>query len=187
MLDGSRGGEVLLNAAYEIIEQGLKRIGWEVKLLKLRDMEIADCLGCLSCWTKNPGECVTNDDGKYIAKMVFSNDLLVFLTPVTFGGYSSCLERAVDRLIAAFLSSSVKIAGEFRHKNRFKKNLKFIAIGMLAGSDGSSQRLFHALARRNALNLQSPAHTSMVLLSTQKKESLKDELKTIFVKIGIMK
>ncbi len=49
-----------------------------------------------------------------------------------------------------------------------------------------SQRLFRALARRNALNLQSPAYASMVLLSTQKKESFMDELKTTFVKIGIM-
>lgn len=187
MLDGSRGGEVLLNAAYEIIEQELKRIGWEVKLLKLRDMKIADCLGCFSCWIKTPGECVANDDGKYIAKTVFSNDLLVFLTPVTFGGYSSCLKKAVDRMVVAFLSSIAKIKGEFRHKMRFKKSPNFVAIGMLAGPDENSQRLFRALARRNALYLQSPAYASIVLLSTQKKESLRDELKTIFVKIGIMK
>lgn len=187
MLDGSKQGEASLRADYEIIEQELKRIGWEVDLFKLCDMEIAACLGCFFCWTKTPGKCVINDAGQNMAKMAFRSDLLVFLTPVTFGGYSSCLKKAIDRMVAAILSSWVRIGGEFHHKLRFKKSPKLIVLGSLANPDENSQRLFEALARRNAINLQSPASAGIVLSKTENNESLKVEVRRVLIKLGIMK
>ncbi len=47
----------------------------------------------------DPGECARDDDGRRVAREVIRSNLAVFLTPVTFGGYSSVLKGAVDRLI----------------------------------------------------------------------------------------
>jgi len=187
ILDGSKKDDSTLKNAYEAIEDQLGFLGWEINLLKLREMEIADCLGCFFCWTKTPGKCVINDAGQNMAEMVFRSDLLVFLTPVTFGGYSSCLKKAVDRLVAAILSSWVRIEGEFHHKLRFKKRPKLIVLGSLANPDENSQRLFETLARRNAINLQSSASAGIVLSNTENNESLKVEVRKLFIKLGIMK
>lgn len=187
IFDGSKKEDSRLKNAYEAIEAQLKFLGWEINLFKLREVEIADCLGCFFCWTKTPGKCVINDAGKNMAKIVFGSDLLVFLTPVTFGGYSSCLKKAIDRLVAAILSSWVRIEGEFHHKLRFKKSPKLIVLGSLANPDENSQRLFRALVRRNAINLQSPASAGIVLSNPENNENLKVEVKNTLIKLGIMK
>jgi len=50
-------------------------------------------MGCFGCWNKTPGTCVMKDDSAKIAKAVVNSDLLIFLTPITFGGYSSELKK----------------------------------------------------------------------------------------------
>lgn len=73
-------------------------MGWEVEPFILHDMEIHHW-GCFGCWVQTPGVCVIDDAGRDVARAVIQSDLAVFLIPVTFGGYSSELKKAVDRLI----------------------------------------------------------------------------------------
>ena len=91
VLNGMAEGEDGLS---EILAGELKELGYEVTGLILRDKEIAPCLGCFGCWIKTPGICVVDDDGREVVWMTVQSDLMVFLTPVTFGGYSSDPKRA---------------------------------------------------------------------------------------------
>src|SRR5512145_2282995 len=65
----------------------------------LREQKIGNCAGDFFCWVRTPGMCNTNDDNRLIAARVVQSDLLIYLTPVTFGGYSSQLKRMVDHQI----------------------------------------------------------------------------------------
>src|SRR4030067_3147231 len=65
----------------------------------LREQRIGNCAGDFLCWERSPGVCNTDDDNPLLAARVMQSDLLVYLTPVRFGGYSSCLKRIVGHQI----------------------------------------------------------------------------------------
>ena len=57
---------------------------------KHRDMRAnpqCHCTGCFGCRNKTPGMRVMKDDSATIAKAFVNSNLLIFLTPLTFGGY----------------------------------------------------------------------------------------------------
>jgi NAD(P)H-dependent FMN reductase len=65
----------------------------EAEAIVLREQKIGNCAGDFFCWVRSPGLCNTDDDNRVIAAKVMQSELLVYLTPVTFGGYSSALKR----------------------------------------------------------------------------------------------
>ena len=76
-----------------------RRRGAAVTRYELATLHLAPCLGDFDCWLKTPGLCRTQDALQAIARSVHDADLLVYATPLTFGGYGSVLKLAVDRLI----------------------------------------------------------------------------------------
>ena len=84
-------------------------------------MEIRPCIGCFGCWVQTPGECLIDDAARQIAPAIIGSDLVIYLTPVTFGGYSSELKKALDRCICLILPFFTKIDGEMHHKPRYDR------------------------------------------------------------------
>lgn len=164
---------------YEIISDALKGMGWEVSGIRLRDKEIAPCQGCFGCWIKTPGVCVINDEGREAVKMAVQSDLMVFLTPVTFGGYSSELKKAVDRLIPVVLPLFTNIRGEMHHKPRYLKYPHLVGIGVLHQPDEESEQIFKTLVARNAINLHSPSNAAGIVLRDDGPEKMRKKIKDI--------
>ena len=42
--------------------EGMRDAGAEVEIVNLREKKINNCIGCFTCWTKTPGECLHKDD-----------------------------------------------------------------------------------------------------------------------------
>ena len=57
-----------------------------VETLVLCEQKIGNCAGDFFCWVRSPGMCNTNDDNRIIAEKIMQSDLVIYLTPVTFGG-----------------------------------------------------------------------------------------------------
>src|SRR5690606_3517069 len=106
--------------------------GEKVQTWTLRDEKVAYCLGCFECWTKSPGICRIDDAGRAIAASIIAGDLVVYLTPVTFGGYSSALKKAVDRSICLVSPFFTQIDGEVHHQPRYDRYPALLGIGVLA-------------------------------------------------------
>ena len=185
IFNGSKDGDDSLRISQEAIETRLKEMGWQVDNLLLREMEIAPCLGCFGCWVKTPGICVIDDAGRDIVKKAVQSDLLIFLTPVTFGGYSSELKKAVDRLIQWILPFFTKVDGEIHHRPRYERYPIFISIGILPNEDKESERLFKDLVDRNAINFNSPAHAAGIITSDQDKEQVREEIKMFLSSVEV--
>ncbi len=168
-----------------IIHDELEDMGWQVNDLYLKDKKIAPCLGCFGCWIKTPGICLIDDDGREVAEKSVQSDLMVFVTPVTFGGYSSCLKKAVDRLTPTVLPFFVKINGEFHHKPRYGSYPHLVGIGVLSEPDGESERIFKTLVARNAINLHSQSNAAEVVMRDYSQEKIRAEVKTLFAGIGV--
>ena len=171
IFNGAKEGDLTIKAIEKTIVDQLTKEKWEVEPIELRNMQIAACLGCFGCWVKTPGTCVINDDGRETTRKAIQSDLLVWLTPVTFGGYSSELKKALDRIIPILLPYFQLYHGQIHHRMRYKKYPKLIVVGVQEpGVD--YQETFIALAERNMLNFRPPAYAASVFQRDKNPETI---------------
>lgn len=163
IFNGAKEGDLIIKAIEASLMNQLTKYGWEVDPIELRNMQIAACKGCFDCWIRTPGNCVINDYGRETTKKAIQSDMMVWLTPITFGGYSPELKSALDRIIPILLPYFESHHGQFHHKMRYKKYPKLLVIGV-KGSDIGDEETFLALVERNILNFRPPAYAAGVLL-----------------------
>jgi hypothetical protein len=160
LLDGSLPGDVQLGEVQHALAGELGTRGHTTRTLVLREAPIAYCQGCFDCWVRSPGLCRTDDAGRDVARAFIQSDVVVFLTPVTFGGYSSELKKAIDRLICLVSPFFTRVQGEVHHQMRYGSYPRLLAIGVLPEPCAEEESVFHALVRRNAINMHAPWHAS---------------------------
>jgi len=78
---------------------GARSAGAEVEHVKLKDMSIHPCMGCYTCWTKTPGECVYKDDMTELLKKIRMADLLIMASPLFVYSVTGIMKNFLDRLI----------------------------------------------------------------------------------------
>lgn len=93
----------------------------DIKLFKLRKMDITYCIGCWDCWVKTPGECVFQDDQTEILKTIVHSNVVIFLSPIIMGYTSSLLKKTHDRLIPLVHPYISMSKGESHHIRRYPK------------------------------------------------------------------
>lgn len=185
LLNGERPGENVLAPAEEAIAAVLEGGGWQVQTVALRDARVARCTGCFGCWVRTPGICVLDDFGRDLARLAAESDLMVFLTPVVFGGYSSELKKAVDRFACSLLLPFFKtIKGKTRHGPRYRRLPRLIGVGFLPGPDRESEEIFRALVEGNTANLHSPAWASAFFYGGQDAELIREKMRELLRAVG---
>lgn len=187
ILNGSRKGDDALDHVHEIIIDELASSGWRVEPFILRDMEICHCVGCFGCWVQTPGVCLVDDAGRDVAKGVVQSDLTVFLTPITFGGYSSELKKALDRIIGIVSPDFVRIEKEVHHKPRYERYPRLLGVGVLPREDEESEGIFRTLVSRNAINFHAPVHVGGVILGNQGKDAIREKIHRMLAAVEFKK
>ena len=177
VLNGALAGDETLAPIEEAVFGLLRDARTEIRGYSMRDIPLAHCQGCFECWTTTPGLCKTDGDaGREIAAAVIKSDLMVILTPVTFGGYSSEIKKAMDRVICVVLPFFRRVDGEVHHSRRYRKYPALAAIGVLGAPDEEEERIFRTLVERNARNLDSPVTAVSVLPAGAPPEAVRDHL-----------
>ena len=165
IFNGAKEGDLTIMAIETAITNQLIQHGWNVEPLELRNLKIAECVGCFGCWVKSPGTCVINDDGRETTRKFIQSDLAIWLTPITFGGFSYELKKAFDRIIPLVLPYFEFYKGKTRHKARYEKYPKLLIIGVQnPGLEG--EETFLELAERN--RVFSPAFAAAVFQRDKK-------------------
>lgn len=162
----------------ELLRQ-LEKRGFTVTTLQMREMEIDTCAGCFGCWVKTPGECVINDACRDVAKEMVQSDMIVYLTPITFGGYSYHIKKAVDRFIPVLLPYFRVIKGEIHHPHRYKKRPSLVSLGVLENKDEEQEKIFYALNQRNALNMDPPSYGAGIIHSSQDTKEYAEKIRAM--------
>ena len=185
ILNGSKTEESVLNTISNHLSDFFIKKNHEVNTMILRKEKILDCTGCHNCWTKTPGECTFKDAGSELPKKVIQSDILLLLTSVTFGMYSSELKRAIDRFPCPLtLPFFKKIKGETHNVQRYKKYPTMIAFGVLPSPDEESEHTFTTLVARNSLNLHTTA-VSTIVYSSDKPEAIREKISSTLSKAGV--
>jgi len=187
VLNGSLIDDDTLDLVYQATLDRLDDLESEIDTYILHETKIASCLGCFKCWIKTPGICVNDDAGREIAMKVMESNLVVYLTPVTFGGYSSELKKAVDRTLPNILPFFMKHKGETHHRPRYDRYPGICIFGVLPELDEESERIFRALVERNAWNFHTPFFDVDVILASQTPEQIKGEVKALLRNVGAEK
>jgi multimeric flavodoxin WrbA len=185
ILNGSKTEESDLNLISSYLADFLREKNHEVSTMILRKEKILDCIGCHNCWTKTPGECTIKDAGSELPKKVIQSDILLLLTPVTFGMYSSELKKAIDRLPCPLMLPFFKrVNGETHNLQRYKKYPTMVAFGVLPSPDEESEYTFATLVARNCLNLHTTA-VSAIVYSSDKSEAIREKIRSTLSKVGV--
>lgn len=156
ILNGSEMEKEGATELFSLVLNELKKMNWDVTSINLKDIDLAYCTGCFGCWIKTPGECVIKDYSANISEQIIHSDLLIYFTPITFGGYSSILKKALDRQICLLLPFFQKVQGEIHHTKRYEKYPSLIAIGIMDKPDTEKEEVFETLLHRNAINMWNP-------------------------------
>jgi len=180
LLNGALPGDPFVDAAGIALQEALQAEGWTVTPWTLRDDGLAYCLGCFECWTKTPGLCCIDDAGRAVAAGIIGSDLAIYLTPITFGGYSSALKKAVDRSICLLSPFFKRIDGEVHHHARYDRYPALVGVGILPEANPPQEHTFQTLVSRNAINMHAPRHGSLVLYRSQEPAAVADSLNRIF-------
>ena len=176
LLDGSRNNDATAGRVRSRLEPLLEAQGYEIEYVALRERKIGPCMGDFFCWIRTPGTCMQDDDNREIAAKVVHSDLLVFLTPVVFGGYSSVLKRMVDHFPQNALPFFEKVDGEVHHARRYPHQADFLALGWQEHPDPQEAAVFRRLTGRNANNFRPKRRAGAVLGAWQSDAELDAEL-----------
>jgi multimeric flavodoxin WrbA len=172
---------------HDLVTESIAHQNWHITTFTLQDLHITHCRGCFDCWTKRPGLCKFNDAGQDISRALISSNLAVLLTPVTFGGYSAELKKALDRVICLLMPFFTTIEGEVHHQKRYKRYPHLIGIGTLPGPAPQSEAIFRTLVQRNALNMHSTAHSAIVYLNKSNRDDHQANIQNLFAKVKVPK
>lgn len=166
VLDGTGVKDKDLTPIVDVLRQVLGASGAEVQVFPLREMKLAHCLGCFTCWIKTPGICVEADAGRDIARAVIRSDVAVFLTPVTFGGYSPELKKIEERFIQLLSPFFQMEHGEMHHPPRYEHRPRLMMVGVQRHANPAEAQIFKTLAGRNAINFHPPSYAAEVVQSS---------------------
>jgi multimeric flavodoxin WrbA len=163
VLNGAIGTDPALSRCEAYVVRALEARGAQVDLRRMQEIPVAWCQGCFECWTHTPGICKIDDAGRSIAEAAAKSDVLVYLTPITFGGYSSELKKALDRSLGVLLPFFKRVDGEVHHAQRYAHHQAIGVMATLEHPDAEAETTLRTLVTRNAINFAAAVYAVAVL------------------------
>jgi multimeric flavodoxin WrbA len=137
--------------------------GAEVRLHRLRGMDIRFCTGCWSCWWATPGLCVHKDDMGGLYPQMLAADVVVWASPLVLGNVSALIKKTQDRFIPLIHPFIELDHGECHHRRRYPRD---IDMGLIveAGPGDTEEDL--AIVRQQHERLARNSRGRLLLFAT---------------------
>ncbi len=189
IFNGALAGKNQLMTFQNIIEEELVNIGMETESYVLNQIEIKSCIGCFRCWDTTPGICtgVKGDNANEIVEKVIQSELIVILTPLTFGGYSSELKKIMERFLGLVQPGVNQDKGESHHRKRYERYPSLIAIATTEKDDKEEEELFRLLINRHSKNFYPPKYSTEIFKEDTDSDSIRAGLKQIIEEMELRK
>lgn len=180
ILDGSHANDKQATQITNALQKHLP----DAETIIVREQKIGNCAGDFFCWVRNPGMCNTDDDNRIIAAKIIQSDLVISLTPVTFGGYSSALKRMVDHQIQNISPFFANLGGEIHHQKRYKHYPNMLTIGWMEKPDAQAEAIFRHLVHRNAINMYAKTSACGLVIGSQSQADLDSQVESLLQAIS---
>ena len=86
--------------------RGAKESGHTITEIDVYKANVKPCTGCVACGYE--GTCVQRDDMTSIRQSILDSDMIVFVTPLYYYGFSAQLKTVIDRFCAFNVSLTGK-------------------------------------------------------------------------------
>ncbi len=94
------GGQSKTELMLKHLVEGMVEAGADVEVINLREKNIKNCIGCFTCWTKTPGQCIHKDDmSKELFGKWLGSDMVVYATPLYDYGVNATLKAFIERTL----------------------------------------------------------------------------------------
>ncbi len=183
LLNGTIDTNPEIEKIHNIVINLLRQAQFHVNDILLKERNIAPCQGCFDCWVKTPGQCIIDDYGRKITEQLIRNELVVHLSPITFGGYSSELKKVIDRSIPIVLPFFRKFEGEIHHEQRYKERPSLIVIGYQDSQNSKQEETFRELVYRNSLNMVPLIYKALIYTKNQDISGFQTDFKNILEEV----
>ena len=171
----------LLNAFLD----GVKEAGASVELLYTTRLALTPCRGDLSCWYKEPGKCVIQDDMQTLYSRLRQAEILVLATPV-YIPLPGKFQIFLNRLCPLVAPELVTVEG--RTRGRFHEDVKIKQVVLVAtggwwelGNFDTVVRIAEELAKDASVEFAGAVlrpHASLMQHVPAKKEEILHAAKT---------
>ena len=179
ILNGSLKDQDQMLPIQKMLEEELTKVGMNTESIILHKQNLKYCIGCFKCWDTTPGICsgVKGDDAESIKKKIIQSELLVFLTPLTFGGYSSELKRIIERMLGLLQPGFTKINGESHHLKRYERYPSLLAVASTKTLDEKENEIFNKLIYRHTLNFYPPKYKTEIFQINEEEDKIRHRIK----------
>lgn len=98
---------------------GMREAGAQVDTVQLRNKTVKNCIGCYTCWTKTPGQCIHKDD---MTVELFpkwqGSDLVVYATPLYHFTLNATMKAFIERTLPSLQPFFKQYKGRTYHPLR---------------------------------------------------------------------
>ena len=99
--------------------------GWDIVT---DNGNIRPCVGCFSCWNRDPGRCAIKDGYDNMGVRIHHADEVVVISRYTYGGFSGSVKNVFDRCLGYVLPQFEIAGGETHHQKRYDEDKPFTFI-----------------------------------------------------------
>ena len=99
--------------------------GWDIVT---DNGSIRPCVGCFSCWDRDPGRCAIKDGYDNMGERIHHADEVVVISRYTYGGFSGSVKGIFDRCLGYVLPQFEVAGGESHHQKRYDEDKPFTFI-----------------------------------------------------------
>lgn len=140
---------------HEDLIKKLKEKYTDFKILFATENDLKPCIGCFKCWLKTPGICIMKNSSQNISKDIIESDLLIFVTEIKYGSYSTAIKRVWDKQLPLLLPFFTIINNEMHHSARYKKYPNIMVVGYGENITVEEEKTLSSLVTANAVNFHS--------------------------------
>lgn len=117
IINGSPRRQGNISGMLDMMQQEAERCGWSTETVRMNNLRIQPCVGCMAC--RSTGRCsLPEDDAVKVLEMIRKADALVIGAPCYWGNIPGQLKLLFDRIVYGMMGETLRGLPRPLHKGK---------------------------------------------------------------------